>query len=409
MSALPPLVSLPGALHAPPRGVARPGGRLRLLLLTDTCLSGQGGSETFLRQLIAGLDPARHAIDVVQLCEPPPGGAPSPEALGRACARLEYWPLGAVYGAAGRAALRRLRARLQQGDYDLVQSQHEKSDLLCALLPRGPARARRISSRRDTGFQKSWRLRLASRWLNRRFDAVTAPAQAVLDAVRRSEGNLPPLALAIPNGVDTGRFQPLAPEARAAARAALGLAPDEFVFGCVARLAEVKRHVDLLGAFARLGEAPLRPRLLLLGDGPLEAELRRQAHEAGIAARVDFLGARSDVPALLPALDAFVLVSRTEGLSNATLEAMACGLPVIATAVGGQPEAVEDGVTGLLVPPRAPGRLALALESFLHAPARCHRMGRLARETILRRFSRDAMLQGYEQLYRRLAPHGATA
>jgi glycosyltransferase involved in cell wall biosynthesis len=409
MSAVPPAVRFAPALRPQPQAAPRRDGRLRLLLLTDTGILGAGGSETFLRQLVQGLDPARYAIDVVQLCAPPGPAALAAAPELPAAVRLEYWPVDAVYGAAGRAAWRRLWVRLRRGDYDLVQSQHEKSDLICSLLPRGPARARLISSRRDTGFQKSWRLRLASRCLNRRFDAVTAPALAVLDAVREHEGLLPGLALAIPNGVDTERFRPLPPKQREAARAALGLEPGDFAFGCVARMAEVKRHCDLLRAFARLGQSPLRPRLLLAGDGPLEHELRQQAQHDGIADRVTFLGARRDVDTLLPALDAFVLASRTEGLSNAVLEAMACGLPVVATAVGGQPEAVEDGVTGLLVPPRAPASLALALEALLHAPARCHRMGRLAREAVLARFSRDAMLHGYDTLYRQLARHEAPA
>jgi glycosyltransferase involved in cell wall biosynthesis len=374
-------------------------GRLRLLLLTDTPVLGPGGSETFLRHLAEGLDPRRYAIDVVQLCPPPAQAAATLQLPPGAMVRLEYWPVDAVYGAAGRAALHRLRERVKRGDYDVVQSQHEKSDLLCALLPRGPAATRRISSRRDTGFQKSWRLRLAAMLLNHRFDAVTAPAQAVLAEVRRREGGLRGTRLAIPNGVDPTRFRPLLPEARSAGRATLGLAPDEFAFACVARLVEVKRHCDLLHAFTRLGSGALRPRLLLFGDGPLRPLLERQALDAGIGDRVDFLGERADVAALLPLCDAFVLASRTEGMSNAAIEAMACGLPVVATAVGGQPELLEDGVTGLLVPPRSPARLGFALEQLLHAPPRSHRMGRLGRERVLQSFSVESMVQAHDALY----------
>lgn len=396
-------IRLAGSGHEAARqaqpSLRRADGRIRLLLLTDTPVLGPGGSETFLRHLVEGLDPQRYAVDVLQLCPPPAQPTATLRLAPEATVRLEYWPVDAVYGAAGRAAWRRLRARVRRGDYDLVQSQHEKSDLLCALLPRGPAATRRISSRRDTGFQKSWRLRLAATALNHRFDAVTAPAQAVLAEVARREGGLRGARIAIPNGVDPARFHPLPPQARSAGRAALGLAPDEFAFACVARLVEVKRHGDLLHAFARLGSGALRPRLLLLGDGPLRRTLERQARDAGIDGRVDFLGERADVAALLPLCDAFVLASRTEGMSNAAIEAMACGLPVVATAVGGQPELLEDGVTGLLVPPRSPARLGFALEQLLHAPARSHRMGRLGRERVLQSFSLASMVKAHDALY----------
>jgi L-malate glycosyltransferase len=385
----------------------RPDGRLRLLLLTDTPILASGGSERFLRNLVDGLDPRRYAIDVVQLSPPPADTLPA-SAAAPPHVRLEYWPVGAVYGARGRALYAELRRRIMRGEYDLVQSQHEKSDLLCALLPRGPARARRISNRRDTGFQKNARLRFAFGLLNRRYDAVVGPAEAVLRQVRQCEGDLRCATACVPNGVDTERFRPLPAAARRAAREALRLDPETCVFACVARLVDVKRHCDLLRAYARIGRA--RPsELWLIGDGPLRGGLEQQAREAGIAATVRFLGERRDVDALLPLCDAFVLASRTEGLSNAVLEAMACGLPVVATAVGGQAELVEDGVTGLLVPARSPVRLAFALEELLHAPIRSHRMGRQARERVLERFSLAAMVQGFEHLYRRLGRVDARA
>lgn len=387
----------------------RPDGRLRLLLLTDTPILASGGSERFLRQLLLGLDPRRYSIDVVQLCPRPADATGSNTLPTQPQVRLEYWPVDAVYGARGRALYRELRRRLLRGDYDLVQSQHEKSDLLCALLPRGPADARRISNRRDTGFQKSTRLRLAFGLLNRRFDALVGPADAVLQQVRQHEGGVRCPTTCIPNGVDTERFRPLPQAERQAARAALQLDPDTFVFVCVARLVEVKRHCDLLRAYARIGHEARPSQLWLVGDGPLRGLLEQQARDAGIADAVRFLGERPDVGALLPLCDAFVLASRTEGMSNAVLEAMACGLPAVATAVGGQAEVVEDGVTGLLVPAQSPVRLAFALEELLHAPARSHQMGRHARQRALEQFSLHSMVQQFEQLHQRVCPTHARA
>src|SRR5690606_28944831 len=137
-------------------------------------------------------------------------------------------------------------------------------------------------------------------------------------------------------------------------RSQLGLEPRAFVFGCVARMVPIKRHADLLDGFAAATARHPEAQLLLVGGGPLEAELREHAARLGIAGRVVFLGERRDIERLLPLLDCFVLASSTEGMSNAALEAMACGLPVIATAVGGNAEVVEHERCGLLVPPFSP-------------------------------------------------------
>src|SRR5690606_624336 len=177
--------------HAPPRAPADAVPRaapIRLLLVTDTAILGRGGSERFISNLLAGLDPHRFRVDVLQLTEPlPPAECLRAPPAGNHV-RLEHLPVGAVYGKRGRMAYRALRERVAAGGYDIVQSQHEKSDLLCALLPRRPGGPWRISNRRDMGFQKSRLLRAAFRLLNRRFDRVVAPSRAILDALVASDG-----------------------------------------------------------------------------------------------------------------------------------------------------------------------------------------------------------------------------
>ena len=380
------------------------GNRLRLLLLTDTPILGPGGSERFLRNLILGLDTDRYCIDVVQLSEPP-------ETLDDACilppldsVRLEYRPVGAVYGAAGRAVYRELRRRVLAGSYDIVQSQHEKSDLINALLPRGPAGIQRISNRRDTGFQKTARLRLAFRQLNPRFDWIIGPSRAVLDEVQAREGTGAARLSCLPNGVDTARFAPLRVPDRMLHRLHAGLPPEGFLIACAARLVPVKRHCDLIDAFAMIAASAPQAQLVLVGSGPLESELRAQAARAGVAERVHFLGERHDMQALLPLFDAFALASRTEGMSNALLEAMACGLPTVATAVGGNPEVVEDGVTGHLVPPCQPDALAFALHSLVNEPHRARALGLMGRARVERQFSLRALIEGFDALYAECRP-----
>ncbi|HXG03929.1 MAG TPA: glycosyltransferase, partial [Candidatus Binatia bacterium] len=169
----------------------------------------------------------------------------------------------------------------------------------------------------------------------------------------------------IHNGVDTARF---GEGDREAAREALGLEPGRPVVGTVGRLDPVKDHVRLVTAFRSVVARRPDALLVICGDGPLRDELRRAVETAGLEASVRLLGERDDVPRVLAALDVFTLPSIAEGISNTILEAMATGLPVVATRVGGNPELVEDGVTGRLVEPRRPEALAQALLDYLNDP-----------------------------------------
>ena len=177
------------------------------------------------------------------------------------------------------------------------------------------------------------------------------------------------------NGVDTTKFQPdnTCP-------------PDVLSVICVARLSPEKRHTVLLKAVRRLANTGLEFRVLLVGDGPLRAVLQKQAKDLRLDAFVRFLGMRDDVADLLRSADIFVLPSATEGLPMTVIEAMAAGLPVVVTTVGGVPELVEDGETGLLIPPDCAEPLAEALGRLLKdAELRCH-MGKAARRVAVERF-----------------------
>jgi sugar transferase (PEP-CTERM/EpsH1 system associated) len=204
--------------------------------------------------------------------------------------------------------------------------------------------------------------------------------------------------LSICNGVDTRRF---APGERPAARAALGIGSEPLVIGTVGRLDPVKDQVGLLKAFSRLTDDP-RAFLLIVGDGPCRQELEATIGALRLGDRVRLLGERDDVPAVLSAMDVFVLCSVGEGISNAILEAMATGLPVVATRVGGNPELVMDGSTGFLVEPRSPASLAAPLRRYLEDPTLLAQHGRSARDHAETEFSLERMVGAYEQLYRRL-------
>ncbi|MBC7989791.1 MAG: glycosyltransferase [Luteimonas sp.] len=375
--------------------------RIRLLLLTDTSIAFSGGSERFLRNLVALLPRDRYDITLVQLDagHHPDAGRHLPSDT--AHATVHGLPVDAIYGRGGWRALRALREMILRERYDIVQSHHEKSDLLNALLPRTPGCVR-ISNRRDMGYKKSAKLKWLFRFLNRRFDSVIAPAQPILGELARSEALDPARMLWIPNGVDTQRFRPWQGPARSAARQALGLDEHATAYGCIARMTPEKCHADLIAGFAGVHARVPQARLFLIGNGPLRADVEAQISALGLADAVTLLGMRPDIESVLPALDVGLLTSSTEGMSNAILEMMACGLPVIATAVGGNLSLVQPDITGLLVPARQPDALAEAMTRLALSPDLRRRLGAAGRARIEREFSLVAMVQSFDQAYQQL-------
>jgi glycosyltransferase involved in cell wall biosynthesis len=216
----------------------------------------------------------------------------------------------------------------------------------------------------------------------------------------------------IPNAIPTERYAP-DPARRAVWRSQHAVPRDALVFTCVAGLRPQKNHRLLLQAFAQA--APQLPDALLLLVGPPDRlapayaeSLKSLAQELGLGQRVRFLGSRADVPDILRASDVFVLSSDYEGNPLSVLEAMAAGLPVISTAVGGVPELVQDGATGLLVPAGDAHALAEAIVQMGRDPMRRAVMGDAARQTALQRFDVRVMSRAYAALYQQLLHACAT-
>jgi glycosyltransferase involved in cell wall biosynthesis len=242
--------------------------------------------------------------------------------------------------------------------------------------------------------------RLATCW--------TVNADATANVLATREGISRDRIAVIPSGVDVDRFR-TRPEGGDRGergghdiRARFGIGTGDIVLVSVGRLDRLKGQDHIIEALPSIGTPDRRVVLVLVGDGPERPRLEGLIKARGLAGRVHFAGAESDVRPYLAAADLFVLASTAEGMSGALLEAMAWQLPVVATAVGGTPEVVVNGESGLLVPPRDEDALARACRRLLDDPDAARAMGRHGRARIVEHFSLDRVLDRTEALYRRL-------
>lgn len=249
------------------------------------------------------------------------------------------------------------------------------------------------------GNQRHRLLRRLIRPFVQQYIALSRDLQRYLE---RSIGVNPARLTQIYNGVDDGRFNP-------AGKSASDLPwsrRDVFVFGTVGRLQAVKDQLTLVRAFAELqlqhATLAASARLLIVGDGPQLLPLQQLIQQSGLSDKVWLAGSRDDIPDLMRCMDVFVLPSLSEGISNTILEAMASGLPVIATQVGGNPELISAGETGSLVPAADHLQLAQAMASYLQQPEMSARLGLQARADIERRFGLNRMMEQYIGVYRRV-------
>ncbi len=253
-------------------------------------------------------------------------------------------------------------------------------------------------------YEKSLRSRLR-RW---QFQVLLRCADRVIVVNREVQDFLQSLGIPaervvrIPNGVDGERFTPATASEKAAARRRLGIGEDGRVVLYVGRLEYMKGVDVLLGGWRRMNPA-MRPgcRLILVGDGPERGRLERTAEAGEISESVHFAG-EQQVEDYYRAADLFVLPSRTEGLSNALLEAMACGLPVLASDVGGAKDLVHEGQNGYFFKSEDEQILAERLELLLNRPDTWENLGRMARRSVLANASLASAIQSTRQLYQEL-------
>lgn len=177
------------------------------------------------------------------------------------------------------------------------------------------------------------------------------------------------------------------------------------IIATIGRLVPIKDQKTLISAFKIISQNIPQAELWLIGDGPLKEELINLTIENGILDKTKFLGSRRDIPDLLKKIDIFALISLSEGLSIGILEAMASGIPVVATRVGGNPEIVEEGVTGFLVPTQSPEELADKILSLIKNADLANSMGSKGRKRVLDFFSIQFMVKQYMALYDQIKIH----
>jgi glycosyltransferase involved in cell wall biosynthesis len=363
-----------------------------------------GGTETQLAMLAEGLVRRGWTVEVFALDTSGPLAArlrPAGVAVsGRSKSATYRHPVVRVASLAGCQI--KLLWRIARTRPDVVHGFLPLTNFMAVVAGRAGFVPRVVTSRRALGHHRERRPRLT--WLDSVANAgshvVTANSLAVARDMNAREGYPLDRIVVIPNGLDLGRFEGVERE-REAVRRELGLAAGDIALVTVANLIPYKGHAELIAAFADL--APTWPslRLFLVGrdDGP-GAALAATAERLGVAGRVAFLGQRADVPRLLAAMDAAVVASHEEGSSNALIEQIAAGLPVVATAVGGNVEALAGVPDCALVPARDPVALAAGIAAIVEAlpvaVSRRPERQRIARE----RYGVAEMIARYEHLYR---------
>jgi L-malate glycosyltransferase len=392
------VTTVPGAATHVAEDPARIAERIRLLKFVT--LFAIGGTERQVMTLATGLDSARFDLSLACLR--------SSDLLPE-MARLPGWPpeeysVTNLYNPRAIAARLRFASHLRARRIHIVHTYNFYPNAFAipaAWIARVPVI---VASIRDMGVYLTRRQLDAQRLVCRLADRVVVNAEAI----RRwliADGYDADRIDVIRNGVDLERFTRA--RGSGALRQELGLPPDGPLIAVLCRVSPTKGLEYFLQAAAIVAADRPDARFLIVGqpeprDREYQERLVTYAARLGLERRVIFTGLRLDVAEVLSELAVSVLPSLSEGLSNVLLESMATGIPVIATGVGGNPEAVEDGVTGLLVPPRDPAALARAVQRILHNRELAARLGHAGRQRVTERFAIDNVIRQTEQLYERL-------
>ena len=369
--------------------------RKRILLLTDA-FQGLGGSERNITQLLVGIDK-----DKFEICIACFGSGKLSEFMKEQGFSIVDLKKAGIYTLSGLRNLAFLKKIVNENKISLIVTYHESSDfygLALSIICNIPV----ISSRRDMGFKTKLHHRIAYKFVGRFFDAVIAVSEAVKkEVIKRHwfpEEKIFTVYNAI-NAVDYGNAHD-----GIALKRKLGIQSESFVVGMVANIRKIKGYLYFLDAARIILRYNRNVQFVMIGYDAIKSDftterLERYGKEIGISENLHFLGGKLEIPDLISIFDVAVLASLSEGFSNVILEYMASSKPVVATGVGGNPEIVVHGQTGLLVPPADSVALADAILSIWEDKEAASRFGIAGRKRVEERFSLGVMLRNYENLF----------
>jgi glycosyltransferase involved in cell wall biosynthesis len=368
-------------------------GPWRVFFLLDSFMIG--GTETQAVELARRLDPTRYHVTIGCLRRE----GPLLERLAGTNLPIVHVDVGGgIDSPSGMFAVLRLARLLRRERFQVLHAHDLWSNLVgmsAAILARVPVR---ITSQRDLSHDAwygTYRRRVL-RFLQARSSVVLTNAAAIRDGLITRDRIPAEKVCVIYNGVDLGRLQ----QAKKNREALFPNSSGNKLVVLVGNMnSAVKGHAILISAAREVVQKFPRTQFVLVGDGPMRKEFEAQAASAGLQQNFLFLGRRGDVPEILACCDCAVLPSLAEGLPNAVLEYLAAGLPVVATALGGNLEVIRDGVTGLLVPPEDSAALAKALECLLGDDAFARRLSTAGREHVTANFSFERLVAEVDKLY----------
>jgi glycosyltransferase involved in cell wall biosynthesis len=361
----------------------------QVLFVIDQLSKTLGGGERAVLQLASQLPEHGFQASVLTFFLDPESPA-----LKMTTVPIYCLPLRRTYGIGGLQAALRFRQFIRREGFAIVHTVFESSDLWAGFVTRASSKAKLVWSRRDMGIFRKLKHRIAYHLMARMPHAVVAVSEEVRQNCVRIDGIDSARVHTIYNGLNIERFAATRNRFRCGQRII-----------SVGNIRRVKGHDIFIKAAAMIAQRFPRARFSIAGE-VLEQqyfqELLVLIGNLGLADRFRFEGGVTDLPSFLAGADIFVLPSRSEGFSNALIEAMAASLPVVATRVGGNAEAVQDGVTGFLVPPEDPDALADALQELLSDSERSWAMGGEGRRLAIRQFSNDRVVNQLAEIYQRL-------
>lgn len=365
-----------------------------ILYLIDE-IKVSGGTEKHLFELATGMANAGFRVTVFSLAD----GEYANEF--KASSQVDYLCLNVkrIYGFRGLSAILSIARYIRQQKVDILQSFHTASDLVGPVAANLSLRdVKTISSRRDLGYTKSPRHVKMQRYINHFVDGIFANSTAVKNSVIAKELCSEGKISIIHNGINLDNFV-IDMSSRQQQRSAYNIDDQAILIGSVGNIRPVKGYDLLVEAAAIVCKNDLAVQFFHVGEGEMKGQLEARCMELGIEDRFHFLGVTKEIPRFLSALDIYVQPSRSEGMSNAILEAMAARLPVVATDVGGNPDLVEHGITGLLALGEDSVALAEQLILLVKQPLMRSTLANSAYSQVQEKFHISCMLRNYKTKY----------